>query len=69
MRSMVLNGDLGDLRVVFAEFAGGFMADSSDSDNPRVKWSFTYYMLEWLQLQLIVEYMHNSKPVLLQIKR
>ena len=41
MRSMVLNGDLGDLRVVFAEFAGGFMADSSDSDNPRVKWRFT----------------------------
>ena len=41
MRSMVLNGDLGDIRVVFAEFAGGFMADSSDEENPRVKWRFS----------------------------
>ncbi len=41
MRSMVLNDDLGDIRIVFAEFAGGFMADSSDEDNPRVKWRFS----------------------------
>ena len=41
MRSMIMNGDLGDIRIVFAEFAGGFMADESDAQNPRVKWRFS----------------------------
>ena len=41
MRSMIMNGDLGDIRLVFAEFAGGFMADESDAQNPRVKWRFS----------------------------
>ena len=41
MRSMVLGGDLGGIRVVVAEFAGGFMADGADAENPRVKWRFS----------------------------
>ena len=41
MRSMVLGGELGDIRLVMAEFAGGFMADASDAENPRVKWRFS----------------------------
>ena len=41
MRSMVLGGDLGEIRLVVAEFAGGFMADSADAENPRVKWRFS----------------------------
>jgi predicted dehydrogenase len=40
MRDMVLSGKLGRIRVVFAEFAGGFMADEADADNPRVRWRF-----------------------------
>ncbi len=40
MRAMVLGGDLGDVRVVKAEFAGGFYADARDADNPRVRWRF-----------------------------
>ena len=40
MRDMVAAGVLGALRVVFAEFAGGFMADAADADNPRVRWRF-----------------------------
>ena len=40
MRSMVANGDLGAIRVVVAEFAGGFMADAKDDENPRVRWRF-----------------------------
>ena len=40
MRSMVENGDLGAIRVVVAEFAGGFMADAKDDENPRVRWRF-----------------------------
>ena len=40
MRSMVLAGELGKIRLVVAEFAGGFMADSADAENPRVKWRF-----------------------------
>ena len=40
MRSMVANGDLGAIRVVVAEFAGGFMADAKDAENPRVRWRF-----------------------------
>lgn len=40
MRAMVARGDLGAVRVVVAEFAGGFMADAADADNPRVRWRF-----------------------------
>ncbi len=41
MRSMVLARELGDIRLVVAEFSGGFMADSLDAENPRVKWRFS----------------------------
>ena len=41
MRSMVLGGDLGGIRVVVAQFAGGFMPDGADAENPRVKWRFS----------------------------
>ncbi|MCP4385117.1 MAG: Gfo/Idh/MocA family oxidoreductase [Hyphomicrobiales bacterium] len=40
MKAMVASGQLGRIRVAFAEFAGGFMADSADADNPRVRWRF-----------------------------
>ena len=40
MRAMVARGDLGKVRVAMAEFAGGFMADTADADNPRVRWRF-----------------------------
>jgi len=40
MRAMVADGMLGHIRVIVAEFAGGFMADAADSDNPRVRWRF-----------------------------
>ncbi len=40
MRARVLAGDLGNIRVVVADFAGGFMADAADADNPRVRWRF-----------------------------
>ena len=40
MRAMVQDGTLGKIRVVVAEFAGGFMADAADADNPRVRWRF-----------------------------
>ena len=41
MRSMIMGGELGQIRLVVAEFAGGFMADSADAENPRVKWRFS----------------------------
>ena len=40
MRAMVARGDLGRVRLVFAEFAHGFYADATDQDNPRVRWRF-----------------------------
>jgi len=40
MKAMVAAGQLGRIRMVFAEFAGGFMADAADADNPRVRWRF-----------------------------
>ena len=40
MRAMVARGDLGRVRLVFAEFAHGFYADAGDRDNPRVRWRF-----------------------------
>ena len=41
MRSMIMGGELGQIRLVVAEFAGGFMADLADAENPRVKWRFS----------------------------
>ena len=40
MRSLVHRGELGEIRLVKAEFAAGFLADSSIDDNPRVRWRF-----------------------------
>ena len=40
MRAMVREGALGAVRVVKTEFAGGFLADTADEDNPRVRWRF-----------------------------
>lgn len=40
MRAMVKRGDLGAIRVVVAEFAGGFFANADDENNPRVRWRF-----------------------------
>ena len=40
MKAAIKRGDLGRIRVVFAEFAGGFYADASDANNPRVRWRF-----------------------------
>ena len=40
MRAMVARGDLGTVRLVFAEFAHGFYAGADDQDNPRVRWRF-----------------------------
>ncbi|KZK93655.1 Glucose-6-phosphate 3-dehydrogenase [Pseudovibrio sp. Ad5] len=40
MREMIAAGDLGDVRLVKAEFAHGFHADAADADNPRVRWRY-----------------------------
>ena len=40
MRSMVLNGEIGKVRLVKAEFAAGFLADAELDKNPRVRWRF-----------------------------
>ena len=40
MRAMVARGDLGDIRLVKAEFAHGHHADAADADNPRVRWRY-----------------------------
>ena len=40
MRAMVARGDLGRVRLVFAEFAHGFYGDAADAENPRVRWRF-----------------------------
>ncbi|GIT91521.1 oxidoreductase [Jannaschia pagri] len=40
MRAMVARGDIGDVRVVVAEFAHGHHADATDADNPRVRWRY-----------------------------
>ena len=40
MRAMVARGELGRVRLVFAEFAHGFYADAADQENPRVRWRF-----------------------------
>lgn len=40
MRAMVARGDLGNIRLVMAEFAHGHHADEADADNPRVRWRY-----------------------------
>jgi predicted dehydrogenase len=40
MKAMVARGDLGKVRLVFAEFAHGHHADAADADNPRVRWRY-----------------------------
>ena len=40
MRAMVARGELGKIRLVFAEFAHGHHADAEDADNPRVRWRY-----------------------------
>lgn len=40
MRAMVARGDIGKVRMVFAEFAHGHHADAADADNPRVRWRY-----------------------------
>jgi len=40
MRAMVRCGDLGDIRVVVAEFAHGHHANAADMENPRVRWRY-----------------------------
>jgi len=40
MRAMVARGDIGAVRMVFAEFAHGHHADAADADNPRVRWRY-----------------------------
>ena len=40
MRAMVARGDLGQVRLIKAEFAHGFHADAADADNPRVRWRY-----------------------------
>ena len=40
MRAAVKRGDLGRIRVVVAEFAAGYFADTADADNPRFRWRF-----------------------------
>ena len=39
-REMVRRGDLGNIRVVVAEFALGAHAGGNDDDNPRIRWRY-----------------------------
>ena len=39
-RAMIAAGELGDIRVVMAEFAHGAHADANDAENPRVRWRY-----------------------------
>jgi predicted dehydrogenase len=40
MKAMVSRGDIGKVRMVFAEFAHGHHADATDADNPRIRWRY-----------------------------
>lgn len=40
MRAMVARGDLGDIRMVMAEFSHGHHANAADMENPRVRWRY-----------------------------
>ena len=37
---MVARGDLGEVRLIKAEFAHGFHADADDGDNARIRWRY-----------------------------
>lgn len=39
-REMIRRGDLGEIRVLFTEFAHGFHAGGDDADNPRIRWRY-----------------------------
>ena len=39
-RAMVAAGELGEIRLIVAEFAHGHHADAEDADNPRVRWRY-----------------------------
>src|SRR3954447_6341401 len=39
-REMIRHGDLGEVRVVVAEFSHGAHADADDAHNPRVRWRY-----------------------------
>lgn len=40
MKAMVSRGELGQLRLVVAEFSHGHHADATDANNPRVRWRY-----------------------------
>ncbi|WP_419911538.1 Gfo/Idh/MocA family protein [Hoeflea sp.] len=40
MRAMVAGGELGQVRLIKAEFAHGFHANAADADNPRIRWRY-----------------------------
>ena len=40
MKAMIARGDLGEIRLVKAEFSHGHHADAADADNPRVRWRY-----------------------------
>lgn len=40
MRAMIARGDLGQVRVVVAEFSHGHHADAAQADNPRIRWRY-----------------------------
>lgn len=40
MKAMIAAGELGDIRLIKAEFAHGFHADADEADNPRVRWRY-----------------------------
>jgi predicted dehydrogenase len=40
MRAMVARGELGQVRLVVAEFAHGHHADAADAENPRARWRY-----------------------------
>jgi predicted dehydrogenase len=39
-RAMVLNGDIGKVRLVITSFSHGHHGDATDADNPRVRWRY-----------------------------
>lgn len=39
-RAMVRGGELGQVRLVVAEFAHGSHGDAADADNPRIRWRY-----------------------------
>lgn len=40
MKAMIAAGELGDIRLIKAEFAHGFHADANEADNPRIRWRY-----------------------------